>query len=92
MSWPKKSSGVSSEITEDVVREPALPLGLVARKRRNAFEARARPRRVWPVAFAQGSDSSGRGLALEGAGAVEVLDDVAFVRLQPVELYRWDRT
>ena len=29
VSWPKKSSGVSSEITEDVVRELALPLGLV---------------------------------------------------------------
>ena len=28
-SWPKKSSGVPSEITEDVVRELALPLGLV---------------------------------------------------------------
>ena len=29
VSWPKKSSGVPSEITEDVVRELALPLGLV---------------------------------------------------------------
>ena len=29
VSWPKKSSGVSSDITEDVVREVALPLGLV---------------------------------------------------------------
>ena len=29
MSWPKKSFGVSSEITEDVVRELALLLGLV---------------------------------------------------------------
>ena len=29
VSWPKKSSGVASDITEDVVRDLALPLGLV---------------------------------------------------------------
>ena len=29
VSWPKKSSGVASEITEDTVRELALPLKLV---------------------------------------------------------------
>ncbi len=29
VSWPKKSSGVPSEITEDTVRELALPMGLV---------------------------------------------------------------
>jgi hypothetical protein len=29
VSWPKKSSGVASDITEDVVRELALPTGLV---------------------------------------------------------------
>ena len=29
VSWPKRSSGVTSDITEDVVREVALPLGLV---------------------------------------------------------------
>ena len=29
VSWPKKASGVSSDITENVVRELALPLGLV---------------------------------------------------------------
>lgn len=29
VSWPKKSSGVKSDVTEDVVREVALPLGLV---------------------------------------------------------------
>jgi hypothetical protein len=28
-SWPKKSSGVPTDITEDVVRELALPTGLV---------------------------------------------------------------
>ncbi len=29
VSWPKKTSGVPSEITEDTVRELALPLGFV---------------------------------------------------------------
>ena len=29
ISWPKKSSGVASDVTEDVIRELALPLGLV---------------------------------------------------------------
>jgi hypothetical protein len=29
VSWPKKASGVASEVTEDTVRELALPLGLV---------------------------------------------------------------
>jgi hypothetical protein len=29
VSWPKKSSGVASELTEDTVRELALPLELV---------------------------------------------------------------
>jgi hypothetical protein len=29
VSWPKKTSGLASEITEDVVRELALPLELV---------------------------------------------------------------
>jgi len=29
VSWPKKASGIPSEITEDTVREAALPLGLV---------------------------------------------------------------
>lgn len=29
VSWPKKSSKVPSEVTEDTVREVALPLGLV---------------------------------------------------------------
>jgi hypothetical protein len=29
VSWPKKSSGVASDITEDVVRAVALPLGFV---------------------------------------------------------------
>lgn len=29
VSWPKKASKVATEITEDVIREVALPLGLV---------------------------------------------------------------
>jgi hypothetical protein len=29
LSWPKKSSGVASDITEDTIRQVALPLGLV---------------------------------------------------------------
>jgi Protein of unknown function (DUF3052) len=29
VSWPKKSSGIPSEVTEDTVREVALPIGLV---------------------------------------------------------------
>jgi hypothetical protein len=30
--WPKRSSGVETDITEDVLREVALPLGLVDTK------------------------------------------------------------
>lgn len=29
VSWPKKSSGVATDVTEDVIREVALPLGYV---------------------------------------------------------------
>ena len=29
ISWPKKASGVATTVTEDVIREVALPLGLV---------------------------------------------------------------
>jgi len=29
VSWPKKSSGVATDITEDIIREVCLPLGLV---------------------------------------------------------------
>jgi hypothetical protein len=29
VSWPKKSSGLGSDITEDVIREVCLPLGFV---------------------------------------------------------------
>lgn len=29
VSWPKKASGIPSEVSEDTVRDIALPLGLV---------------------------------------------------------------
>ncbi len=32
VAWPKRSSGVDTDITEDVVRELALPLGVVDNK------------------------------------------------------------
>ncbi len=32
VSWPKKTSGVGTDITEDTIREVALPLGLVDTK------------------------------------------------------------
>lgn len=32
LAWPKKASGVPTDITEDTVREVALPLGLVDNK------------------------------------------------------------
>jgi hypothetical protein len=32
ITWPKRSSGVRTDITDDVVREVALPLGLVDNK------------------------------------------------------------
>jgi hypothetical protein len=32
IAWPKKSSGVATDVTEDVVREVALPTGLVDNK------------------------------------------------------------
>src|SRR5438034_6760712 len=41
VSWPKKSSGISTDVTEDVIREIALPLGVVARKVRAADATRA---------------------------------------------------
>jgi len=32
VSWPKKSAGVQTDVTEDVIRDVALPLGLVDTK------------------------------------------------------------
>src|SRR5205807_4275125 len=43
LSWPKKSSGVTSDISEDKLREIALPLGLVrSEERRVGKERRTR--------------------------------------------------
>ena len=32
IAWPKKASGVKTDVTEDVLREVVLPLGMVDRK------------------------------------------------------------
>jgi hypothetical protein len=32
LAWPKKASGVKTDVTEDVLREVILPLGMVDRK------------------------------------------------------------
>ena len=32
VAWPKRASGVATDLTEDVVRDVALPLGLVDTK------------------------------------------------------------
>jgi hypothetical protein len=32
VAWPKRASGVATDITEDVVREVALPTGMVDNK------------------------------------------------------------
>lgn len=32
IAWPKKSSGMTTDVTEDVLREVLLPMGLVDRK------------------------------------------------------------
>ena len=32
MAWPKKSSGMKTDVTEDVLREVILPIGMVDRK------------------------------------------------------------
>lgn len=45
--WPKRSSGVSTDITEDTVREVALPLGLVDNKVAAVDETWSGLRLVW---------------------------------------------
>ena len=45
--WPKKSSGVSTDITEDTVREVALPTGLVDNKVCAVDETWSGLRLVW---------------------------------------------
>jgi hypothetical protein len=51
VSWPKKASKVATDITEDVVREVALPLGLrrrqgVCRRRRVVASEACRSKRA----------------------------------------------
>ncbi|HVF04118.1 MAG TPA: DUF3052 domain-containing protein [Frankiaceae bacterium] len=45
--WPKRASGVATDVTEDVVREVALPLGLVDNKVCAVDETWSGLRLVW---------------------------------------------
>jgi hypothetical protein len=63
VAWPKKASGIQTDMTEDRVREVALPLGLVDNKV-CAIDAtwsglrlvvRKERRAGWPAAFARGA-------------------------------------
>ncbi|MEA3076589.1 MAG: hypothetical protein QOF60_1497 [Actinomycetota bacterium] len=47
ISWPKKSSGVATDITEDTIREVALPRGLVDNKVCAVDETWSGLRLVW---------------------------------------------
>lgn len=47
IAWPKRASGVSTDMTEDVVREVALPLGLVDNKVAAIDETWSGLRLVW---------------------------------------------
>lgn len=47
IAWPKKSSGVATTITQHVVREVALPLGLVDNKVCSVDEVWSGLRLVW---------------------------------------------
>jgi bifunctional DNA-binding transcriptional regulator/antitoxin component of YhaV-PrlF toxin-antitoxin module len=47
IAWPKRSSGVATDMTEDVVREVALPLGLVDNKVCAVDETWSALRLVW---------------------------------------------
>jgi hypothetical protein len=47
VAWPKRSSGVETDVTEDVVRELALPLGLVDTKVCALDETWSALRLVW---------------------------------------------
>jgi hypothetical protein len=49
IAWPKKSSGVATDITDHVVREVALPLGLVDNKVCAIDETWTGLRLVWRV-------------------------------------------
>jgi hypothetical protein len=47
IAWPKRSSKVPTDVTEDVVREVALPLGLVDNKVCAVDETWSGLRLVW---------------------------------------------
>jgi hypothetical protein len=47
IAWPKRASGVATDMTEDVVREVALPLGLVDNKVCAVDETWSGLRLVW---------------------------------------------
>ncbi|MDA1001945.1 MAG: DUF3052 family protein [Chloroflexi bacterium] len=47
VSWPKRASGVATDVTEDVVREVALPTGLVDNKVAAIDETWSALRLVW---------------------------------------------
>ena len=47
IAWPKKSSGVATDITEDTIREVALPLGVVDNKVCAIDETWSALRLVW---------------------------------------------
>ncbi len=50
IAWPKRASGVATDMTEDVVREVALPLGLVDNKVCAIDETWSGLRVVWRLA------------------------------------------
>ena len=47
VAWPKRGSGIATDVTEDVVREVALPLGLVDNKVCAIDESWSGLRLVW---------------------------------------------
>lgn len=47
IAWPRKASGVPTDMTEDVVREAALPLGLIDNKVCAIDETWSNLRIVW---------------------------------------------
>jgi hypothetical protein len=59
IAWPKKASGVATDITEDTLREVALPLGLVDNKVCAIDETWSGLRLVWRKERRQGRSASG---------------------------------
>jgi hypothetical protein len=60
VAWPKRSSGVETDMTEDVVRAVALPLGLVDNKVCAIDETWSGLRLVWRREHRQPSSKDGR--------------------------------